>query len=248
MKLLKKTAIITGCARGIGQATARLFCKEGASLVINDLTDEIFTLEKELLDAGCNVVAVKGSIADYETVEKIVNTALEKFGKIDILINTVALPHRKSIMETPIEEFDRIISTNTKAIYYPCKAVIPHMIERKYGRIVNISSVAGIRGGGLLGKSTYACSKGAVTSLTKGIAREVAQYGITCNVVCPGFVKTPRNDVETPEAVERVIKQIPLGRGGLAEDVAPTLLHLASDDAAFITGTVSVVDGGTTMV
>lgn len=248
MKLQGKVAIITGCARGIGQATARLFALEGARLLINDLTDEIEVLCKELKDEGYDVVSFQGNVADFESVQVMVKTAIDYFGKVDILVNTVALPHRKTIMETSIEEFDRVINTNMKVIFYPCKAVIPYMIERNYGRIVNISSVAGIRGGGLLGKSTYAGSKAGVTGLSKGIAREVAPYGITCNVVCPGFTKTPRNDMETEDNIKRILAMIPLGRGGEACEIAPTILHLASDDASFVTGTVSVVDGGTTMV
>lgn len=242
-----KVAIVTGCAQGIGKATAVLLAKGGASLMINDLTPKIEEFREELLGMGCDVISYRCDISDYDEVGKLVEKTVEHFGKIDILINTVALPHRKKIMDTPKEEFDRVINVNLKAIFYPCKHVIPHMIEQRYGRIVNISSVAGIRGGGFLGMSTYACSKGGVISLTKGIAREVAEYGITCNVVCPGFTMTSRNENESPEAVQRVLNMIPLHKYAQPEEIAHTIVHLASDNASFITGATYIVDGGATM-
>lgn len=248
MKLEGKVAVITGCARGIGEATVRLFASEGAKLMINDISDEIANLSKELVNQGCDVRYSIGDVSDSDSVNKMVDETINCFGRIDILVNTVALPHRKDIMETSEEEFGHIINTNMKAVFLPCKIVIPHMISRNYGRIINLSSVAGIRGGGLLGKSTYAGSKAGVIGLSKGIAREVAKYGITCNVVCPGFTKTPRNNLETQENINRILAMTPLGRGGEAIDIAPTILHLASDDARFTTGTVSVIDGGITMV
>lgn len=245
MRLSGKTAIVTGCANGMGRETAELFCREGAQVVLNDLSDQIFELEKSLNGKGYETAAVQGSVSDWDTVERMAAAAIKRFGKIDILINTVALSARKTIMDTPVEEFDRVINTNLKAVFYPCKAVLPHMIKRRYGRIVNFSSVAGLTGGGLLGKSTYACTKGGVIALTKGIALEVAQYGITCNVVCPGFVTTPRTAGISQEDYRRVVSQIPLGRSGKPSEISPTILLLASEDAGFTTGAVHVIDGGT---
>lgn len=242
-----KVAIVTGCAQGIGKATAVMLAQGGASLMVNDLTPKIEELKNELLAIGCDCISYRCDISDYDEVGKLVQATLDHFGKIDILINTVALPHRKKIMDTPIEEFDWVINVNLKAIFCPCKLVIPHMMEQRYGRIVNISSVAGIRGGGFLGMSTYACSKGGVIALSKGIAREVADYGITCNIVCPGFTMTSRNEGESDENVQRVLKQIPLHRYAQPEDIAHTIVHLASDDANFITGATYIVDGGATM-
>ncbi|MDF2523224.1 MAG: 3-oxoacyl-(acyl-carrier-protein) reductase [Clostridiales bacterium] len=248
MKLDGKVAIITGCARGIGKATAQLFIKEGARLLINDLSNDIEVLKDELIANGGEVICYTGDVSDFKQVEEMVQTALNHFGKIDILVNTVALPQRKGILDTSIEEFDRVINVNLKAAFYPCKAVLPHMVQRRYGKIVNVASIAGIRGGGILGKSTYAGSKAGVIGLTKGIAREVAEYGINVNVVAPGLTNTPRNNVETPENISRAVAAIPLKRMGEPEDMAPTILHLASDDTRFITGTVSVIDGGFTMM
>ncbi len=247
MKLSGKTAIITGCASGMGKATAQLFCSDGAQVVLNDLSDQVFTLERELQAQGYEVAAVQGSAADMDIAEKAAQTAVDRFGKIDILINTVGLSCRTAILDTSLEEFERVINTNLKAVFCPCKAVLPYMIERQYGRIVNISSVAGLRGGGLLGKSTYAASKGGVTALSKGIAREVAKYGITCNVICPGFTMTPRTKDLPEEEFQRVLSAIPLGRGGQVNEITPMILLLASDDAGFITGTIHVIDGGTSM-
>ena len=248
MKLCGKTAIITGCASGMGKATAELFCAEGAQVVLNDLSDRVFDLEKELREQGYEAVAVQGSAADMNAAEKVAQSAVDSFGKIDVLVNAVGLSCRTTIMETSSEEFDRVINTNLKAVFCPCKAVLPHMIERQHGHIVNISSVAGLRGGGLLGKSTYAASKGGVTALSKGIAREVAKYGITCNVVCPGFTMTPRTNDLLEEERRRVLNAIPLGRGGTVNEIAPTILLLSSDDAGFTTGAVYVIDGGTSMI
>lgn len=248
MKLEGKTAILTGCASGIGKAAAELFCREGAQVVLNDISDRVFSLEKELLARGCDITAVQGSAVEMDVAEKLARMAADRYGKIDILVNTVGISHRKPIMDTTLEEFERVINVNLKAVFCPCKAALPYMIQRKYGRIVNIASVAGLRGGGLLGKSAYAASKGGVTSLSKAIAREVAQYGITCNAVCPGFILTPRTDGLSEEEYRRIMGQIPLGRGGTAEEVASAILLLASDDAGFTTGAVHVIDGGTSMV
>jgi 3-oxoacyl-[acyl-carrier protein] reductase len=216
--------------------------------LLNDIAEEIEEFKKELLLKGYDVISFKGDVTDYEQVHTMVKSALDYFGKIDILVNTVALPHRKTIMETSIEEFDRVINVNMKAVFYPCKVVLPHMIERRYGKIVNVASIAGIRGGGVLGKSTYAASKAGVIGLTKGIAREVASFGINVNAVAPGLTNTPRNVTEPPENIKRAITAIPMGRMAEPEDIAPTILYLASDDASFVTGTVSVVDGGFTMM
>jgi 3-oxoacyl-[acyl-carrier protein] reductase len=199
------------CSR-IGKATARLFAVEGARLLLNDIAEEIEELKEELLLKGYDVISFKGDVTDYEQVHTMVKSALDYFGKIDILVNTVALPHRKTIMETSIEEFDRVINVNMKAVFYPCKVVLPHMIERRYGKIVNVASIAGIRGGGVLGKSTYAASKAGVIGLTKGIAREVASFGINVNAVAPGLTNTPRNVTEPPENIKRAITAIPMGR------------------------------------
>ena len=248
MKLSDKVAVITGAASGIGRATAERFCREGAAVVLADLSEGVRPLAEELASGGGAAVGIQMNAAVMDDVERTVRAAMDRFGKIDILVNTVGLSARKSIMDTTLEEFDRVINTNLKAIFCPCKAGIPHMIERRYGRIVNISSVAGLRGGGLLGKSTYACSKGGVTALTKGIAREVAPYGITCNVICPGFTMTPRMRELPEEEYQKVLKQIPLGRGGTAVEIAATILLLASDEAGFTTGAVHVIDGGTSMV
>src|SRR5680860_361372 len=131
MRLKGKSAIITGCTQGIGRAIAVMFAKEGASLIRNDIKEEIANLEEELRKIGVDVLSVAGDITDLTIVQKIVDKAIENYGKIDILVNTVALPHRKTIMETSFEEFDKIINTNLKAVFYPTKIVIPHMIKRR---------------------------------------------------------------------------------------------------------------------
>jgi len=247
VRLKEKVAIITGSACGIGEAIAKSFAQEGAFLMINDLDKSILSLEKKLKSDQIRVISYIGDVSDYASVETMVNKTLDFYGKVDILINTVALPHRKNIMETSIAEFEKIINVNLKAAFFPAKAILPHMIKRRYGRIVNISSIAGRRGGGMLGKSTYAASKAGVIGLTKGIAREVAQYGITVNTIAPGLTDTPRNAATSPSKIKQCIKNIPLGRMGLPNDIAPAAVYLASDEASFVTGVVLEIDGGTTM-
>lgn len=244
MKRLEgKVAVITGGAQGIGKAAAEKFAREGASLAIWDMNEEKGgALVQELIASGARAIFQSVDVAKLESAERAAKETLDRFGKIDILINNAGITRDASLLKMTFEQWRQVIDVNLTGVFNCAKAVAPSMVERKYGRIVNASSVVGIYGN--FGQTNYVATKAGVIGLTRVWARELGRKGVTVNAVAPGFIATEM--IQTvPEKILDVIKErTPLQRFGAPEDVANVYCFLASDEAAFINGAVISVDGG----
>ncbi|MBK8136338.1 MAG: 3-oxoacyl-[acyl-carrier-protein] reductase [Chloroflexi bacterium] len=245
--LAERVAIVTGASRGIGRAIAIELASRGASVVVNyrsspAAADEVVGLINE---AGGKAIAVQANVADAAAVDELFKRSIEAFGKVDILVNNAGTTRDNLIIRMKPEDFDAVIETNLKSAWLCCKAAIGVMMRKRYGRIINVSSVSGVVG--QAGQTNYSASKAGLLGLTKALAREYANRGITVNAVAPGFVLTDL----TKDLAENLVKQlnsvIPLGRWGTPEEIAKATAFLASDDAAYITGQVLNVDGGMAM-
>ena len=247
MRLEGKVALISGGARGMGAAEAKLFAAEGAKVVLGDvLEEEGQRVEAEIAEAGGEAIFVRLDVTSESEWGNAVDTAVQRFGKLDILVNNAGIFNRAFIHEQSEKDWDRVMDINGKGVFLGTKAAIPAMREAGGGSIVNISSVAGLIGS--MASTSYNASKGAVRLLTKSTAIQYAKEGIRCNSVHPGPIETPMLDLvyTSPEAREQRRDAIPMGRLGNMEDVAKGVLFLASDEASYMTGSELVIDGGYT--
>ncbi len=247
MRLEGKVALISGGARGMGAAEARLFASEGAKVALGDVLEkEGRQVEAEIAEAGGECVFVRLDVTSEAHWQNAVDTALDRFGRLDILVNNAGIFDRAVVHEQSEEDWDRVMDINGKGVFLGTKAAIPAMRKSGGGSIVNISSVAGLIGS--MASTSYNASKGAVRLLTKSAAVQYAREGIRCNSVHPGPIETPMLDLvyPTPEARTRRRDAIPMGRLGRMEDVAKGVLFLASDEASYMTGSELVIDGGYT--
>lgn len=253
MLLKDKVCIIAGAAslRGIGYATAELFAEHGAKVVVMDLVmnDQLGADIKASIDRKTNrdseVFAVQCDISSSESCERAIQSVLARFGTVDCLVNSAAVVKSQSLMEIGEKDFDLMVGVNLKGAFNLCKNVLKVFLEQKSGVIVSVASVAAQRGGGLVGGSHYAASKGGVISFTKSIAREFGPQGIRANAVCPSMTETGMLDGNvSPEQFEQIVSAIPLKRAGKARDIAGACLFLASDLSAYITGATIDVNGG----
>jgi 3-oxoacyl-[acyl-carrier protein] reductase len=245
-KLTGRVAIITGASRGIGRAISKLFAQEGAKVVINynSSAKEAEDLQREISALGGESIVVQGDVARSKDVQKIVDAATAKYGRIDILVNNAGIIFRKKILESTEEEWDRTMEVNLKSAYLCSKAVAPIMIKQNGGKIVNISSISGLSGpASSLEIPDYAASKAGVIGLTRALALNLAPT-INVNVVCPGATETDMLGQMSPEGRTSRLAETPLGRFGRPEEVARAVLFLASDDSNFVTGETLVVAGG----
>jgi len=251
MLLSNKVAIITGGARGIGRGIAMKFAEEGCSPVIIDvLAAEGRKTAEEFSKKGRDAVFIKCDITKSSEVKEMVDQVIGKFGKVDILVNNAgitALP--KSLTETPEEEWDRVLGINLKGMFLCCKSVVPHMKEKKYGKIVNISSLAAISPGAPM--IHYSASKAGVLGLTLDLALELAPFNICVNAILPGVIHTDMFDQVTPPGInkEDFLTDIgrmaaPMGKVGMPEDIAGVALFLASELSKYVTGDRIIVGGG----
>jgi 3-oxoacyl-[acyl-carrier protein] reductase len=244
MKLKNRIAIVTGAARGIGRAIALQLAAAGATVVCNYAAsrEKAEAVVSEIQAAGGTALACQADVKNLAAVEKMVQDTLDKFGRVDILVNNAGVNRDQLILQMTAEEWRDVIETNLYGTFHCTKAVTQQMMFQKSGRIINISSVAGDRGG--RGQSNYAASKGAVNAFTRAAAVELALKKITVNAVAPGVIETEMSQEVLRRAKELVMDHIPLKRLGTADDVARLVVFLASDDAAYITGQVFNVDGG----
>ena len=252
-----KVAIVTGGARGIGQSVVEGFAREGASLVIADLLLEAAQgLARKLTENGTKALAVKTDVTKKADVDNLMAAAMKESGKIDILVNAAGITQDKWIVETEEPDWDRVMEVNAKSVYLTTKAVMPYMMAARYGKIVNISSRSGKEG--MPGLSHYAASKFAIIGFTQGVAKELAQYDINVNAVCPGILRTDmwekildarskRTGIPREEIWAKAMETIPLKRPQLPEDIASVVLFLSSDIARNITGEAVSVNGGARM-
>ena len=246
MKLKDRVAIVTGGARGIGREIALTLAREGASIAICDVNEEALSLTKaeiEAISRQCTVSIV--DVGDYASCEEMANKTLDKFGKIDILINNAGITRDSLLMRMKEEDWDAVLRVNLKGAFNFTKAVCRAMIKQRYGKVVNIASIIGIMGNA--GQANYAASKAGLIGLTKSSAKELASRGINVNAIAPGFIKTSMTDKLTDEQKEGMLKLIPLNSLGSPSDVANLVLFLVSDSASYITGEVIKVDGGMVM-
>ena len=244
-----KAALVTGAARGIGRATAAALARAGAAVAVNYVRSREAAAEvvRQIEGGGGRAVALAADVAVRSEVEAMVRGALEAFGALDILVNNAGVFETGSLLALEEAALDRMFAVNVKGIVHCVTAAAPHMIERRSGRIVNISSLAAL-GTAVAGTTPYAATKAAVLSLTKRAALELGGYGITVNAICPGFIRTDMlASVGAPDDAARIAaleKKTMLGRIGTPEDIAGCVVFLASEEASFVTAQVLTVDGG----
>jgi 3-oxoacyl-[acyl-carrier protein] reductase len=238
---------VTGGSRGIGRAIALELAHRGARLVVN-YARSAGAAEAVVADierAGQQAIAVQADVGEFTQATQLIKAALDAYGQIDILVNNAGTTRDQLLMLMPETAWDDVLRINLKSLYNCCKAVARPMIRRRYGRIINISSVSGIAGQG--GQTNYAASKAGVIGFTKSLAKELGPRNVTVNAVAPGFVTTDLTADLSEELRQRAIETTPLRRMGKPEEIAHAVAFLASDEAAFITGEVLTVDGGLVM-
>jgi len=247
MDLTGKVAIVTGASSGIGHATALSLANCGAAVAVNYHNNEIGAelLRKQIVANGGKAVAIQADVTVASDVESLVKRTVEEFGTVDILVNNAgSLIERLRLLEMSEERWDQVVDLNLKSAFLCCKAVAPLMMERKTGAIINLSSIAG-RNGGALGSLHYSSAKGGLISFTKGLAKELAPFGIRVNAVSPGVIDTPYHEqFSSPEMMKNYVNAIPLGRVGNSDDVAKVIAFLASDAASYLVGETIEVNGG----
>jgi 3-oxoacyl-[acyl-carrier protein] reductase len=242
-----KVAIVTGASSGIGKATAVALARNGAAVVVNYLNNERGAQEAvaDIQAMRRNALLVRADVTRLGDVSQLVLSTLQSFGRLDILVNNAGtLIERAPIEECSENLWDATMAVNVKSAFLCAQAVIPHLKRQQQGRIINISSLAA-ETGGLGGSLHYAAAKGAMNSLTRGLAKELGQFNITVNAIAPGIISTPFHDRFTDaESLQRAINATPLRRVGTPEEVAEMVVYLASDEAGFVTGEVLGMDGG----
>ena len=249
MRLAGKNIVITGGTRGIGKGIALLFVKQGASLAIVGTNEEkgqavIKELEGYKVDSQQKILFYKVDISKKIDVDAFSEEFLKAWGKIDVLINNAGVTRDQLLMKMKEEEWDAVIDTNLKSVYNTTQAFVRNMIKQRGGKIINISSVVGLKGNP--GQANYAASKAGMIGFTRSLAKEIASRNITVNCIAPGGIATDMLGQLTDQQKEMLLKDVPMGRFGLPEEIASAALFLASEEAGYITGQVLAVDGGMT--
>lgn len=244
MKLLKgKTALITGASRGIGKAIAERFAEEGADLILTDLVrdDNAVALEESLREKGVKVKMYASDASSYSAAEDVVKEAMEEFEGINILVNNAGITRDTLLMRMTEEQWDMVINVNLKSAFNLTKAVQRIMLKQRQGSIINMSSVVGV--GGNAGQANYSASKAGMIGFTKSVAKELGSRNVRCNAIAPGFILTEMTDKLSEEVKTQWAQQIPLKRGGTADEVAKVAVFLGSDLSSYVSGQVVQVCG-----
>ena len=242
-----KSAVITGGVRGIGRAIAEEFCRQGADVLLcyRSNEDAAKKTAEELKQYGTRVELIKGDVSDPDHAEEAAKYAKELFGKVDILVNNAGITKDKLMIRMTPSDFDEVIKANLNGSFYFLNAFASIMIKQKSGRIINTSSIVGVRGNA--GQVNYSASKAGIIGMTLSAAKELGRRGITVNAVAPGYIETEMTEILTEDQKKAMADVISLGRAGKASDVANAVAFFASDEAAYITGQVLGVDGGMAM-
>jgi NAD(P)-dependent dehydrogenase (short-subunit alcohol dehydrogenase family) len=248
MRLADKVALITGSASGMGKLAAEVFAREGANIVVTDIMEkEGEETARAVRDAGGSAVFVPGNVAHDADVQRVVNAAIESYGRIDVLYNNAGIMPAEDtgVVETAEEMWDKVIDVNLKSVFLYCKHTLPHMVSQGKGSIINVASFVAFMGCSVP-QDAYTASKGGMLSLTKSLAVQYGRHGIRCNAICPGPIETPllRYLWTSEEARNLRLNRIPLGRFGEARDIVYMALYLASDESSWTTGAWLMVDGG----
>lgn len=242
-KLGNKVSIVTGASKGIGKAIAKIFAQAGTHVVcVSRTKDDLNILKKEILNDGGSVSIYSCDVSNFNEVEGLIRNTVEKFSKIDIIVNNAGITRDGLIMRMSDEDWNTVIDINLKGTFNAIKAVSRQMMKQRSGRIINISSVVGLKGNA--GQANYAASKAGIIGLTKSSSKELASRGITVNCIAPGYIATDMTDQLTDKVKEEIINRIPLGYIGKTDNIAAAALFLASDEAEYITGQTISVDGG----
>lgn len=238
-----KVAIVTGASRGIGRSIALLLAAKGAKIVAVDVNEEgTSALVNEIKASGGDAVGVQGNVTVADDAEKMVDKAVEAFGRLDILINNAGITRDGLLLRMKDEDWDAVLNVNLKGAFLCTRAAAKVMTKQRYGRIINIASVVGQMGN--TGQANYCASKAGIIGLTKSNARELARRSVTVNAVAPGFIATDMTDALPDKVKQELLAQIPLERLGSADDIAHAVLFLAAEASAYITGQVIAVNGG----
>jgi len=249
-----KIAIVTGAARGNGEGAAQVMAREGATIVLTDILDLVHKTAKSISDHDYKAVSHEMDITKTHEVNQVTRKILAQFGKVDILVNNAGVARLASLTQLTDEDRDKMFDVNIKGTFICTQTVLPSMIERRYGKIINISSVTGLLVADL-GECAYATTKAAIWGFTRALALEVAPYGINVNAICPGMIDTPlveqtareTNPKDPQNVIRRLAKGIPMGRLGTIEELGELVAFLASDRSRYITGTPIIIDGGSTI-
>lgn len=242
MRLKGKVALISGGANGIGLATTRRFAREGARIILLDLSEKGNEVIGDLKREGHDALLQMVSVADELAVQKAVEEAHKHFGRIDILINNAGITRDRTLLKMSQQEWNEVMAVNLTGVFNCTQAVAPIMKDQNYGRIISASSNVAIRGN--FGQTNYVATKAAIIGMTKVWAMELGKYGITVNCIAPGFIHTAMTDKMPEEVQQQSLSQIPLGKWGLPDDIANGYLYLASDEASFVSGICLTIDGG----
>lgn len=243
----KKVVFVTGGSRGIGKAISLKYAENGYNVVINYVSTntDIEKLEKEFKEKGAESLILKADVSKVEEVENVVNKAIERFGKIDVLVNNAGVTKDGLLLRMKEEDFDKVIEINLKGTFITTKSVLPYMMKKRDGKIINLSSVVGVTGNA--GQCNYAASKAGIIGFTKSAAKELASRNIRVNAVAPGFIDTDMTSVLGEDIKENINSQIPMRRMGISREIANVVYFLGSDESSYITGQVINVDGGMVM-
>lgn len=245
-----QVVIVTGSGspKGMGKVIAKTFAKQGAQLIITDINGEgVDATTKEIRAEGGKAYGIVGDITNPDSVKEIVDEVVERFGRIDVLINNAGISQKVTVHDMTLDDMKRIFNVNMFGLFLITQKAADVMVKQKYGRIVNLSSVSAKRGGGIFGGAHYSASKAAVLAFSKNLSREICKDGVTINSVCPGLINTEIWKSLSDEEVKKVIDGIPMGRPGETQEVADTIVFLASKEASYITGEEIDINGGSHM-